>query len=78
LLFAKSCASQGKLSAAGATIENEIKDLYRSGLLAGPPDVYWGRISPVESGLPQRQTAGNVDTEEMDCGSQYRELGPAR
>jgi hypothetical protein len=74
LLFAKAVLAQGKFFAAGATIENEINDLYRSGLLAGPLNGYCERISPLESGLLQPQTVGNVDTEEMDWGSELRQI----
>ncbi len=73
-MFAKSCLAQASFSAAGATTENEIKDLYRSGLLAGPLNGYCGRISPLESGLLHPQTVGNVDTEEMDWGSELRQI----
>jgi hypothetical protein len=70
----KAVLSQGKFSAAGASTEDEIKDLYRNGLLAGPPNGHCGRISPLESGLPQPQTVGNVDTEEVDWGGDLRQV----
>src|SRR5712691_1145210 len=34
----------------------------------------YARISPLESGLPQPQTTGSVDTEEMDSGSALRQI----
>jgi hypothetical protein len=70
LLFANSCSSLRASFAVGASTENEIRDLHRSGLLAGPPNGYCGRISPQESGARQPQTEGNLDTKKMDCGSQ--------
>jgi hypothetical protein len=73
-LFPKSCYSPRQVSAAGATTENEIKDLYRNGLLEGPRNGHCGRISPLESGFLQPQTVGNVDTEEMDWGSELRQI----
>jgi hypothetical protein len=59
------------VSAAQVATENEIEDLYRNGLLASPLNGYCGRISPLECGLVQPQTLGNLDTEEMDWGSEF-------
>src|SRR5271165_283364 len=67
--MAKNCLSRDKFSATGTT-ENENENLHRSGLPASSPNSYRKRIAPLESGHPQPQTAVNVDTEEMDRGSQ--------
>jgi len=62
------------VSAAQVATENEIEDLYRNGLLASPLNGYCGRISPLESGLVQPQTLGNLDTEEMDWSSELLQI----